>query len=189
MLDTAAKPTGSERIQLAFRAPTYLGCTDARVISAVNAKVKESRFWTLIAPAAESYTADIRGERDLQYVNVTVQMLAHSHSSTWGAILAGVQSFSGGFFCWGTSLEGITLADAKLVPSGTTAPPLAKQQADAASAHSGDTRDAGGSVVDTLLGTTEAGFSAVKFVSVAAIVLAGVYVAHSVGLLHFRRGA
>jgi hypothetical protein len=185
MVNLSAKPLGSERVKLAFRAPTYLGCTDARVIAAVNEQVKASRFWQLIAPAIEAYRADISGDRDVQFVEVTVQMFSFSRNSTWGAILEEVKSFSGGFFCWGTAASGITLADAAVV-TDASAPPLAKQLADTQTAHSGDTRAAGGeTVIDRVFNVTGEAFSATKWVAVAAVVLGGIYVAHATGIMRF----
>lgn len=189
MLPLNEKPKGNERVQLAFKAPTYLGCTEARVCEAVNKRVKESVFWAVSAPAIQSYRADVAGERDVQYATVTVQMNSFSRNSNWEIILKSVREFSGGFFCWGTDFSGITLADAKVIVDGTAPPPLAKQIADSVTEHSGDTREAAGvgGFADRLLGTGEAGFDALKWLSIAAVVAGGIYVGHVTGLLRFRR--
>lgn len=118
MLRLASKPVSGNYVKLVFRATKYTGCDALSFRDAVNRKLRENPYFSVVNPATTvraTNTAYTDSERDEIFTDaLVIMLLTTSETPTYEVILEPLQNFIGGAWsCVGVN-GGIRLVDANV---------------------------------------------------------------------------
>lgn len=177
-VNPSAKPPYKSFLRIGFSARTFTGCTASAMTQAVNKKMKEGKYWTLVREAQRTQRATVTGDRDLQFCDCIVQIASTGAMPTYDVLLNPFRSWLpwDALSCIGfPDLEGITLAGSEIITDKDAGDGLAYRLAAATNQNAADVNKANGAGSPT----GEVG-NGLKWLGIGIAVVGGAYVLNRV---------